>query len=201
LSLAKWCVALILGVASLAHATIAHVQGNSVSVSTTTTASVTLGSSVTTGDTLIATATNSNNGQAPSGMSGCGTTWYLAPTFNGNNNVSVWYAANVPSGSCTVTVTFVTAAGINLLVDEYSGLIMSQYVLEIMNQPIQGRQNCCTSVSITTYGTNDLVYEVLNFANGAGSCSSPGSASPFTYRQSICSSVVRQTDVHLLRTV
>src|SRR5579863_9373165 len=114
------------------HVTIAHVQGNNNSGGGGTSLSVTLGSSTTAGDFLIAVSPNNNASVLPTGVTGCGTTWYPAPTTSANNNVAIFYAMNIPGGTCTATVSYPTSTSINLLVDEYSGMA-GTYALDVTN--------------------------------------------------------------------
>jgi hypothetical protein len=141
----------------------------------------------------------STPGTLPTSVSGCGiTSW--TPGTGGNaqwnfaiatapfNDVAVFYAMNVPGGSCTVTASFGSSTGINIMIDEYSGETTT-YAVEVSTT--FGRQNCCFATSITTQGTDDLIFAVENFGPGSGSCSSINNTSigtVFTFRANTCSS-------------
>jgi hypothetical protein len=150
--------------------TFGWLQGAIGSTTGSTSAAATFNDNAQANDLLVASVSN-RNGAIPSSVSGCGATWNLAVTTNAGvyADMSVYYAMAVPAGSCTVTASFSASQEINITVSEYKGPAAT-YAVEIYETG--GRSGSPVSASLTTFGTNDVVYSVVNEENqNQGNCS------------------------------
>src|SRR5262249_36848928 len=89
----------------------------------------TLPFNVTSGGLLVATVSGHSGAGTVSSISGCSATWVLAAT-GPSNDMSVYYAMNVPSGSCTATANFGSSQAALLTVSEYKGQ-SATYAVEV----------------------------------------------------------------------
>lgn len=186
--LTKFALILVLFMAcGFAFAQPAHIQGQAATQNGSATLSATLPSNLLATDMVVATAWSDGH-VLPTGMSGCGVSnWRLAAadTFNAENVWATYYITNVSAISCTATVTYASGTGSNIIVDEYSGLPPA-YALDIsVGIPTI---NCCTSLSVTVQGSNELLYGIASYGPGAGSCTGASSFSIYSVRESVCGS-------------
>lgn len=185
-------VGLLLNLTSAAHAASpAFVQTKNTSVGSSKTASVALSS--TTSGNLIAVYLDWNSTANVTITDNKGNTYTSAGSavkFGSALNASsqVFYAKNIAGGATTVTATFAANTGIDLYVQEYSGLDKTNPLDK--STGTRGNSNAPNSGSVTTTNAQDLL-----FGAGATMSSSMTPGSGYTARSTALGNMIEDKNV------
>jgi hypothetical protein len=161
-----------------------------------TTLGVTLGSTPTNGNTLIAVITAAGQYQTTgqvTGISETGATWTkaVAQGSKGQCDTEIWYANNVSGASTSITITQSASGYMSAVVAEYSGLATSSVLDKTASNSNSGSSTGDTGTTATTtqaaelwiggigyssYSSTQLSsptngFSVVNWANGSANWS------------------------------
>ena len=131
-----------------------------------TTIAVTLGSAVSSGDTVCGAVTfyYSSSGSLTSVTDDKSNTYAIIDTQPGNNSTTSFCAYNITNAPTTITATYVSddAGYATIIADEYSGVAASPLDVHATNTQSSPSTstNAVTSTNATTSANGDLIYGV-----------------------------------------